>query len=87
MLGKDFKLVRPPLPSLMLLGGMQVDKRKVDDLFDPFRSPATFFRLVRTLLRYASDRISYPRGTELCAGNALVAALLFSLLSGTARYG
>ena len=79
-LGRDFKLVRPPLPPLMLLGGMQVDKRKVDDFLNPFRSPATFLRIVKTLLRYGGDRLRYPRGTELCAGNAMVAALLFSLL-------
>jgi len=79
-LGRDFKLVRPPLPPLMLLGGMQVDKRRVDDFLNPFKSPATFLRTVRALLRYFRDRLKYPRGTELCAGNAFVAALLFSLL-------
>ena len=79
-LGRDFRLVRPPLPPLMLLGGMQVDKRKVDDFLNPFRSPATFLRIVRAIVRYGTDRLRYPRGTELCAGNALVAALLFSLL-------
>lgn len=79
-LGRDFGLVRPPLPPLMLLGGMQVDKRKVDDFLNPFRSPATVYRIASAILRYASDRLRYPRGTELCAGNALVAALLFSLL-------
>jgi succinate dehydrogenase/fumarate reductase flavoprotein subunit len=79
-LGREFRLVRPPLPPLMLLGGMQVDKRKVDDFLNPFRSPATLLRIAKTILRYGADRLRYPRGTELCAGNALVAALLFSLL-------
>jgi succinate dehydrogenase/fumarate reductase flavoprotein subunit len=79
-LRRDFRLVRPPLPQLMLLGGMQVDKRKVDDFLNPFRSPATFLRIAKTILRYAADRTRYPRGTDLCAGNALVAGLLFSLL-------
>jgi succinate dehydrogenase/fumarate reductase flavoprotein subunit len=78
-LGREFAKVRPPLKPLMLFGGLQVDKRKVDDFLNPFKSPATFLRVVGTLGRYAKDRISYPRGTELGAGNALVAALYYSL--------
>lgn len=78
-LGAEFARVRPPLKPLMLFGGLQVDKRKVDDFLNPFRSPRTFFRVVGTLARYASDRLFYPRGTELGAGNALVAALFYSL--------
>ena len=79
-LGRMFSMVRPPLAPLMLLGGMQVDKRKVDDFLNPFRSPATFFRVMRTLGRYAMDRLSFARGTDLGAGNAMVAAMLHSLL-------
>jgi len=80
-LGAQFHLVRPPLPPLMLLGGLQVDKRKVDDFLNPLRSLTTFFRVIRTLVRYAADRVRYPRGTDLGAGNALVAALLEALLA------
>lgn len=79
-LGRKFRLVRPPLPPLMLFGGMQVDKRKVDDFLNPFRSPATFLRVAKTFVRYGMDRLRYPRGTELGAGNAMVAAMLYSLL-------
>jgi 3-oxosteroid 1-dehydrogenase len=79
-LGRDFRLVRPPLPALMLLGGMQVDKRRIDDFLNPFASPAILLRVTKAVLRYAADRLHYPRGTELCAGNAMVAAMLFSLL-------
>lgn len=78
-LGAEFRRVRPPLPPLMLFGGMQVDKRKVDDFLNPFRSFSTFFRVIRTFARYGADRLRYPRGTELGAGNALVASLFFSL--------
>jgi succinate dehydrogenase/fumarate reductase flavoprotein subunit len=78
-LGKDFRLVRAPLKPLMLFGGMQVDKRKVDDFLNPFGSPSTFLRILKTFWRYGIDRLRYPRGTELCAGNALVAAFLYSL--------
>lgn len=83
-LGNNFRLIRPPLPPLMLLGGMQVDKRKIDDFLNPFRSFTTFSRVVETFLRYASDRLRFPRGTELCAGNAMVASMVHSILtSGT----
>jgi 3-oxosteroid 1-dehydrogenase len=80
-LGNNFHLIRPPLPPLMLLGGMQVDKRKIDDFLNPFRSLATFSRVVATLSRYAADRLRFPRGTELCAGNAMVASMVHSLLA------
>lgn len=78
-LGAKFNQVRPPLPFLMLFGGMQIDKRKVDDFLKPFRSPSTFLRVAKTFLRYFADRLNYPRGTELGAGNAMVASMLYSL--------
>ncbi|TJV46066.1 MAG: FAD-dependent oxidoreductase [Mesorhizobium sp.] len=84
-LGKAFTLVRPPLPPLMLFGGMQVDKRKVDDFLNPFGDLKTLLRILKTLARYGLDRLSYPRGTELGAGNAMVAAMLYSLLQGGAE--
>ena len=79
-LGSRFAMVQPPLPPLMLFGGMQVDKRKVDDFLNPFRSPATMLRVAKTFARYGTDRLRFPRGTELGAGNAMVAAMLYSLL-------
>ncbi len=78
-LGVDFELVRPPRKRLMLFGGMPVNKRKLDDFLNPFRSIATFRRAVATLARYAADRLRYSRGTDINAGNALVARLLSSL--------
>ncbi|HSV81024.1 MAG TPA: FAD-binding protein, partial [Ramlibacter sp.] len=78
-LGKDFELVRPPIKRLMLLGGMSVDKRKVDDFLNPFSSVKGFFRVVATFARYAADRLQYSRGTDIGAGNALIARLLYSL--------
>jgi 3-oxosteroid 1-dehydrogenase len=80
LLGKDFELVRPPYKSLMLFGGMHIDKRKVDDFMNPFRSVSNFLRVVRTFARYGADRLKYSRGTEIGAGNALVARLVYSLL-------
>ncbi len=79
-LGKaDFDLVRPPIRRLMLLGGLTIDKRKVDDFLNPFRSFRGFRSVVSTLARYASDRLRYSRGTDINAGNAMTARMLASL--------
>jgi len=78
-LGRDFELVRPPIKRLMLLGGLSVDKRKVDDFLNPFKTWGGVGRVFRTLVRYAADRLRYSRGTDICAGNALIARLLYSL--------
>lgn len=78
-LGKDFELVRPPIKRLMLLGGLSVDKRKIDDFLNPFASFARFGRVVRTFARYGMDLTKYSRGTDIGAGNALIARMLYSL--------
>lgn len=78
-LGKDFELVRPPIKTLMLFGKLSVDKRKVDDFLNPFRSVSGFFRVIGTFIRFAIDLLSYSRGTDIGAGSALIARLLYSL--------
>ncbi|HSV79423.1 MAG TPA: FAD-dependent oxidoreductase [Ramlibacter sp.] len=78
-LGKDFEMVRPPIKRLMLFGGLSVDKRKVDDFLNPLRSIGGFCRVVATFARYAMDRTRYARGTDIGAGNALIARLLYTL--------
>ena len=67
------------MKPLMLLGGLHVDKRKVDDFLNPLRSPSTFMRVVGVFARYGLDRLRYSRGTDIGAGNALVAMLVYSL--------
>lgn len=84
-LGKDFELLRPPLPRLLLLGGLMIDKRKLDLFLNPFSKPTAPFTILRTLARYAIDRRTYSRGTEICAGNALIARMLYSLRQLGAR--
>lgn len=78
-LGDDFGLVQPPYPFLMLFGGMHVDKRKVDTILNPFRSVGNFLQVMGMFLRYGMDRLKYERGTDIGAGNALVARYLYSL--------
>lgn len=79
-LGKqDFARVRPPRPEFMVLGGMMAARNEIDALLHPFASLGNFRLATGTVLRYAIDRLRYPRGTRLVMGNALVAQLLFSL--------
>jgi 3-oxosteroid 1-dehydrogenase len=78
-LGKDFELIRPPIKRLMLLGGLSVDKRKVDLFLNPFQSFSGFCKVVAVFTRYGLDRLRYSRGTDIGAGNALIARMLFTL--------
>ncbi|KAK52184.1 FAD-dependent oxidoreductase [Bordetella bronchiseptica] len=78
-LGADFELVRAPIKRLMLLGGLYIDKRRIDEFLNPFGSFRNFIGVIRTLARYAIDRTRFSRGTDIGAGNAFVASALLSL--------
>lgn len=84
-LGRDFELLRPPIARLMLLGGLSIDKRKVDEFLSPFRSVSAFTSVVKTLARYAVDRLSFSRGTDINGGNAMIASMLLTLRQLQAR--
>ena len=79
-LGADFERLRPPIKTLMLFGKLSVDKRKIDQFLNPFGSFQTFKSVVSTLVRFADDLRTYSRGTDIGAGNALIARLFYSLL-------
>jgi 3-oxosteroid 1-dehydrogenase len=79
LLGKDFARVRPPIAPFMVLGGMMVGKDDIPILLKPFASLKAFVATARLLLRHATDRLRYRRGTRLVMGNALVARLFYSL--------
>jgi 3-oxosteroid 1-dehydrogenase len=81
LLGADFVRVRPPIPPFMVLGGMMVGKDDIPVLVKPFASLGAFRAAMRLLLRHATDRLRYARGTRLVMGNALVARLYYSLTS------
>lgn len=78
-LGKDFDLIRTPMKRLMLFGKLSVDKRKVDDFLNPFRTAGGFLRVLQTLGRFGADLFRYSRGTDIGAGNALIARIFYSL--------
>jgi 3-oxosteroid 1-dehydrogenase len=79
-LGQHFDEVRWPLRELMLFGGMMVTRGEVAQLLKIGRSWASMLLAVRSVARYAADRLRYKRGTRLVLGNALVARLYKNLL-------
>lgn len=79
LLGKDFARVRPPRPEFMGPTGMMVARHELDALLRPFNSFANLRTAMGMVLRQATDRLRYPRGTRLVMGNALVARLFYSL--------
>jgi succinate dehydrogenase/fumarate reductase flavoprotein subunit len=79
LLGKDFDRVRPPIAPFMVLGGMMVGKLDIPYLLKPFASIGNFMAASKLLLRHATDRLRFKRGTRLVMGNALVARLFYSL--------
>jgi hypothetical protein len=79
LLGKDFDRVRPPIAPFMVLGGMMVGKADIPYLLKPFGSVANFVAGAKLLLRHATDRVRFKRGTRLVMGNALVGRLYYSL--------
>jgi FAD binding domain len=80
LLGKAFGLIRPPLPEFTLLGGMMVDRIDIGHLLSATSSLKSLGHSARLLARYGRDRLSYPRGSRLVMGNALVGRLLYSLI-------
>jgi FAD binding domain len=81
LLGKNFALLRPPIPEFTVLGGMMVDRTDINHLLGMKRSLASFKHACKLLTRHAVDRLSYSRGTRLVMGNALTGRLLASLLA------
>src|SRR5436190_12364477 len=79
LLAADFDRVRPPIAPFMVLGGMMVGKDDIPVLLKPFASFRSFVAATKLLVRHATDRLRYRRGTRLVMGNALVARLFYSL--------
>jgi succinate dehydrogenase/fumarate reductase flavoprotein subunit len=80
MLRDKLRLVRRPMPEYTAFNGMMVNKADAAALLGALSSFANFRRSCALLSRYIIDRIRYGRGTRLLLGNALVAALLKSVL-------
>ncbi len=79
-LGAWFPKLAPPLPELMVLGGMMVTRPEAAQFLRADRSPGAAWLAVRMGARYLRDRLRHARGTRLVLGNALVARLLKACL-------
>ncbi|MFV0374988.1 FAD-dependent oxidoreductase [Microbacterium sp.] len=87
-LGREkFRRVRPPVPEFALFGGtLMVRRVEVTRLLDLFRgSPGAAALALRLGARWARDRLTWPRGTRLTMGNALVAHLYHLLTRAGGR--
>lgn len=79
-LGKNFALLRPPLPEFTLFGGMMVPRADLAHFRNAGRSWRATLRVGRLVGAYAWQRLRHERGTSLVLGNALAARLLESVL-------
>lgn len=84
---ENFGRIRRPVPEFALLRGtLMVRRAEVNELLGIYegsvRAMATALRLG---VRWAADRLRYPRGTRLAMGNALVANLFQKLLARKGR--
>ena len=82
-LGRNFALLRPPLPEFTLFSGMMLDRLDVPHFRKALRSLRSAVRVIRLLARYGWQRLTHPRGTSLVLGNALAGRLLHSLLQSS----
>ena len=80
LLGRHFRLLRPPLPEFTLFGGMMLDRMDIPHFRHAARSWRSALRVARLLARHGRQRLTHERGTSLVLGNALVARLLQSIL-------
>ncbi|KWF68754.1 FAD-dependent oxidoreductase [Burkholderia pseudomultivorans] len=79
-LGEHFKDLRAPLPAFAPFGGMMLDLPDLLHFLSFTRSARSFAHVLKRFARYGVDRLTYPRGTRLVGGNALIARLYKTLL-------
>jgi succinate dehydrogenase/fumarate reductase flavoprotein subunit len=76
----DFARLRPPLPTMMLLGGLSIASEDLPSYLSASRSPGSAMRVAGWTARYLADRAAcWPRGTRIANGNGIVGALLAAL--------
>ncbi len=80
VLGDAFKRVRAPIPEFMIFGGMMIAKADIAPLLGRFQSFKNFRYAASLFARYLMDRLSFPRGTRLTLGNALIGQMYHKLV-------
>lgn len=79
-LGDRFALLRPPLETTMILGGLSISGADLPHYYRVGRSLRSTAVVGRRVLRYGFDRLrGFPRGTAIGGGNGVVAGLLLAL--------
>ena len=79
-LGAALGMVRPPIAAFTLFGGMMVDRTDIRHLLGARSSWESARHAAGLVLRHARDRLRGRRSTRMVMGNALIGALLHSLL-------
>lgn len=79
LLGRDIRLLKPPLDLLSPLG-MGIATGEFSHFLNFLRKPRSFAHVTRRVLRHRFDLLRHGRGMHLVNGNALVARLLKSAL-------
>ena len=79
-LGRHIALLRRPLPSAMLLGGMSIDFSEVQYLMTVLKSWTSFRKVTALILKYARNKLLHGRDTRLTLGNALIGTLFKAAL-------
>lgn len=83
-LGPRLSELRPPLPQLMLFGGMQIEGADIHPLRHALKTWAGFRHTAGLLRRFAMDKLRHGRATRLVNGNALAARLFLSAIESGA---
>lgn len=74
----DLLAIRPPLKEFNAPMGFMIGFPDIPHLMNAKKSLKSLAHVMKLFGRYAMDRISYPRGTHLTMGNALIARLLLT---------
>ena len=85
-LGPWFNTLRSPMPGMMLFGGLMLNREGIYHFLNMKHSLKSLWYCTKLVLRFLKDRLSYPRGTRLVIGNAMIAALLRAALDKGVRF-
>lgn len=77
-LGRDLKLIRPPIPEFTILGGMMIDRDDIAHLMKIGKNARSTLYAANLIGRYGLARLRHGRGTRMVMGNALIARFLLT---------
>jgi succinate dehydrogenase/fumarate reductase flavoprotein subunit len=81
-LGQNFKLIRPPLNSMRILGGMSISGLDLPHFYNVGRSLKSTLVVFKLVTEYVLDRLKgWPRNTLIGNGEGVIAALYHGLVT------